>query len=42
MEFITHLNDYFSLRETKMRDLEREVKSFESILAIAEKERMMN
>jgi len=42
MEVITNFGEAFSSKESRLRDLEREVRKLESLLAISEKERVMS
>ena len=42
MEAVTAINEALTQRETKIRELEREVRKYESLLSISEKERVMS
>ncbi len=42
MEVITNLNESYSKVEQKLRDMERDVRKYESLLTISERERVMS
>ena len=42
MEAVTAINEALTQRETKIRELERDVRKYESLLSISEKERVMS